>query len=106
LNKDGEWIGEECIQPTKKIDNHNSPSQIHDLNSQIIQHTFGFRLQKFGKIRTKVGYRYIRKKEDGLRLEREDLFDKLIIHNYGHGGAGVTLSWGCAQQVLRLLEHA
>lgn len=34
-----------------------------------------------------------------VRLEREGN----VIHNYGHGGAGFTLSWGCAHEVRRLL---
>jgi len=27
-----------------------------------------------------------------------------IVHNYGHGGAGITLSWGCAEDVVALLR--
>lgn len=34
-----------------------------------------------------------------VRLEAETLGAARIIHNYGHGGAGVTLSWGCAERV-------
>ena len=38
-----------------------------------------------------------------LRLAAEPRDGGLVIHNYGHGGAGVTLSWGCAEAVLDLL---
>lgn len=39
-----------------------------------------------------------------VRLEAEPLgADHTIIHNYGHGGAGVTLSWGCAHEVVELV---
>jgi len=41
-----------------------------------------------------------------VRLEIERLpSDSVIIHNYGHGGAGFTLSWGCAEEVLRFAER-
>ncbi|GFQ97283.1 d-aspartate oxidase [Trichonephila clavata] len=43
------------------------------------------------------------------RIDREVLNTEKgeikVIHNYGHGGCGVTLSWGCAHYVLRLLRE-
>ncbi len=42
-----------------------------------------------------------------VRLEADTLADgRVLVHNYGHGGAGVTLSWGCAQEVCGCLEAA
>ena len=46
----------------------------------------------------RVGLRPFRR--SGVRLERVRLRDgRTVIHNYGHGGAGFTLSWGCAGEV-------
>jgi len=33
------------------------------------------------------------------RLDGETISNKFFVHNYGHGGAGITLSWGCASKV-------
>ncbi|MDQ4127746.1 MAG: FAD-binding oxidoreductase [Actinomycetota bacterium] len=42
-----------------------------------------------------------------IRLERELGTDGVpFVHNYGHGGSGVTLSWGCAEETLRLVREA
>ena len=47
----------------------------------------------------RVGLRPFRK--SGVRIERDLLRGgRAVIHNYGHGGAGFTLSWGCAREVL------
>ena len=52
----------------------------------------------------RVGLRPFRK--SGVRLERDQLRDgRTVIHNYGHGGAGFTLSWGCAREVLELATY-
>jgi D-amino-acid oxidase len=45
----------------------------------------------------RVGLRPVR---PSVRLEAETTGDgRRVVHNYGHGGAGVTLSWGCALDV-------
>jgi D-amino-acid oxidase len=33
------------------------------------------------------------------RLDAETVSGRFLVHNYGHGGAGITLSWGCAAKV-------
>ncbi|NYD41263.1 FAD-dependent oxidoreductase [Nocardioides panaciterrulae] len=47
-------------------------------------------------LRHKVGLRPVR---PAVRLERSGH----VVHCYGHGGAGVTLSWGCADDVVGLV---
>lgn len=73
-------IFEEGVEPKGPID---------DI---IIDHLVGFRPSRQG----------------GSRLEREEvpLGGKRIpvVHNYGHGGAGWQSSWGCATDVVSLLE--
>jgi glycine/D-amino acid oxidase-like deaminating enzyme len=55
-------------------------------------------------IRTTVGLRPHR--EAGFRLESTRLDEKTVIHNYGHGGAGMSLSWGTAAMAAELaLAH-
>jgi D-amino-acid oxidase len=51
----------------------------------------------------RVGLRPFRPR--GVRLEAEG-GQPPIVHNYGHGGSGVTFSWGCAAEVAGLVEKA
>jgi len=55
------------------------------------------RLRGAAVIAHRVGLRPVR---PSVRLEAENLDGgRRLVHNYGHGGAGVTLSWGCAMEV-------
>jgi D-amino-acid oxidase len=52
----------------------------------------------------RVGLRPVRPQ---VRLEPQALPDgRTVVHNYGHGGAGVSLSWGCAAETARLVQAA
>ncbi|BBY20458.1 FAD-dependent oxidoreductase [Mycobacterium stomatepiae] len=46
----------------------------------------------------------LRPDRPSVRLEAEPLGRARCIHNYGHGGNGVTLSWGCARDVVSLVS--
>jgi len=40
----------------------------------------------------------------GPRIEAERVGDHTIVHNYGHGGSGWSLSWGSAAEALQLVR--
>ena len=51
-------------------------------------------------IRTVAGLRPFR--ASGFVVKAEPLGDKRLVHNYGHGGAGITLSWGSSKLAVEL----
>ncbi|MEV5169700.1 FAD-dependent oxidoreductase [Streptomyces flaveolus] len=41
----------------------------------------------------------LRPAREAVRLERQLLpHGRVLVHNYGHGGAGITVAWGCARE--------
>jgi D-amino-acid oxidase len=42
----------------------------------------------------------------GPRVDTERLGDTLVVHNYGHGGSGWSLSWGSSTRAVRLAMQA
>ncbi|MCP2323551.1 D-amino-acid oxidase [Hamadaea flava] len=56
-------------------------------DAQIVEHRVGFRPTR-----------------PEVRVEADSSYQVKVIHNYGHGGAGVSLSWGCAAEVRDLIE--
>ncbi|MEQ1881122.1 MAG: FAD-dependent oxidoreductase [Burkholderiales bacterium] len=69
---------------------------------------FGWLLGNGGRMPTTneaiVGFRPVRKSGVRLEVERISGLKPCVIHNYGHGGSGWSLSWGCADKVLKLVE--
>jgi len=55
-------------------------------------------------IREVVGLRPYR--AEGFVVDAQRAGNKLIVHNYGHGGAGMTLSWGTAKLAVDLLSES
>ncbi len=79
-----------------------SPRLVHQT---AFAQTRGFPLVKVSRdriIREVVGLRPFR--PEGFVVDAQRVGDKLLVHNYGHGGAGITLSWGTASQAVDLVR--
>lgn len=124
LGKDEDLILGGTIEPKTRhskpglFDWHKRPEYLEKTVKQIIKLTAKIEptLQEITPLGVAVGYRPYRShlihhesdRDDvdlnparhGVRLG-PDLKRSRLIHNYGHGGGGVTLSWGCAKEVVQ-----
>lgn len=80
---DGEWNGESPEQPMT-VDDETIPERLYTVNEEIMSEYLEVNEDE---ISAKHGFRPYR--ADGIRMEQ----DGNVIHNYGHGGSGVSLSW-------------
>jgi D-amino-acid oxidase len=60
------------------------------------------RLRDAPVLEHRVGLRPAR---EPIRVEVEQIGPARCVHDYGHGGVGVTLSWGCAREAAALLAR-
>ncbi|MBN1205471.1 MAG: FAD-binding oxidoreductase [Myxococcaceae bacterium] len=71
------------------------PSPDFSLLRETAPHLIGIRPHRRGGVR--------------LALEEQPIETssgkKYLVHNYGHGGGGITLSWGCASIVTEMVEE-
>lgn len=80
------------------------PKPMWDLNRELILDITNIDIAnpKYSS-NTYIGYRFYR---TPIRIEKGgNINGKLLLHNYGHGGAGYTLSWGSAYEMLSIIRE-
>jgi D-amino-acid oxidase len=77
------------------------PEPVITLNRKLIERATGIDITEYS-MQSACGYRFQR---HPVRLEYSWEEGRQMFHNYGHGGAGVTLSWSCAVELAALLEQ-
>lgn len=89
--EDGEWRGESPDNPIA-MDGLSVPERLFTVTRDIMSDHVDIRRDN---VDAKYGYRPYR--EAGMRIER----DGTVIHNYGHGGGGVSMSWWSALEAVQ-----
>jgi len=88
---EGEWRGESPEKPIT-VDGVVVPERLYTVSKDIMS---GYVDVRKDDVRVKYGYRPYR--ADGMRIERTNG----VVHNYGHGGSGVSMSWWSAVKAVQ-----
>jgi D-amino-acid oxidase len=122
LDETGHWIGEATVGQEIDFPRPNAsplavPAPVLELNADILLRMTGGELDLLRLVQDDpdvvspgIGYRFIRDStSDSVRVGCSRVnfsgAQRFILHNYGHGGSGFTLSWGCAFDILQLLRR-
>ncbi|MER7044941.1 FAD-dependent oxidoreductase [Streptomyces jumonjinensis] len=88
--EDGDWRGEPDPATAREIVAGCALIRPEIAGARILGHRVGLRPSR----------------PAGVRIESERRPDGgLLVHNYGHGGAGVTVAWGCARAAAALVTE-
>lgn len=103
-NTEGNLVVEGEVGPVRSIGGVEVPAVVYDLHRELLAAWLGVDIDRANP-RVVVGLRYARDPTGtGVRVDADAATGRPVICNYGHGGAGVTLSWGCAIRALALAE--
>lgn len=92
-------------EATRTLDGVDVPARLVGTNAVLLDEYAGVDLRA-GDLSGRYGYRPVRDPDgEGVRLERDRVGGRPVVHSYGHGGAGVTLSWGSAAEAAALVAE-
>lgn len=91
---EGDWSAEPDPGTADRIVRDCAAVDSRLATAQVIEHRVGFRPAR-PQVRLEA--------EDAVAADGRSAW--LLVHNYGHGGAGVTLSWGCARAAAGLVAQ-
>ncbi len=78
------------------------PSYLLEVNQHFLKQLYGCELEDSENFEVLIGLRPVR--AGGINREMVSIGGKKLLHSYGFGGSGVTLSWGNALENLAQLE--
>lgn len=96
------WIGTMCSEIPQSEIHINHPMVQRMLSECYMVYPPLKQLMNGQKLTLKVGSRPARK---GSPCVEQDNSCQSLIHNYGHGSYGCIMSWGCAEQVLEIVQN-